>query len=594
MSDYKPIDWPNFSDGNPAAWPSNNSGFVRCDNDATSQLWLQKLGKVIATILGYQQPQKYQMNGWPNGYAVFSTVREDSTRSDHYLYGGNRKYRSAAEFQAHAVWLFFAGKPPTNYEELLPKSSPRTPKPSALKAGSSQSPLKRPRSPEIARSIDSQPELKKIGGPSLKKISFIEMSSSSTLGTGLSSQTVIPTNTSSASDFSKDDSPDEDRQTRRLLSIQKRPSEPVRMFPTREQLHKPSRTFRIGELVWCAVDPPLRGTIPGAVIDQWPGLIEDNRVQKEIRGNVVTERRLYHVKLLAITDTFVLPPEMVIPYRLSSAPESLIEVLRTVRPPMDLRTAQSLYHFRHNIAYSRTQYPDHSRGEPPSDQFLQASGFYALASQTAAHLALCWGLAHPAEINDHDTDSSSLQLFSALWWGAELIYIEEMVVLRFSRGVIGNHGAVAGLFPSRNDSDNSAVLLRIRLIERDGRKCMLTGSLYELVSDTSIHTPTPSDLTPIQPPPSGMMWRNLLPAKLEVRVEVVLVACRYYPDRFEFGRESMRISAHSAPVLNGLRAGSSLNTFPLEFAATRSGMARHSHTAAQKELLAFYNEEMSE
>jgi hypothetical protein len=209
------------------------------------------------------------------------------------------------------------------------------------------------------------------------------------------------------------------------------------------------RWFRIGELVWCALDPPIHGV--EATITFWPGLVDDCSVKSETAprptspsihsadgdfemedgtdsaqvvtqtgeksglshdagsngvvpypitphpGNtkpketpmpwIVRQKSVYKVKLLGINHDYVAIETQVLPYQGYTPSHELLQALQNV--PIDRITSKP-----EEIAAFNPCPPDEETVESGLDntgkRFADATAPYTLAVEIAAGIAVCW------------------------------------------------------------------------------------------------------------------------------------------------------------------------------------------------------------
>ena len=175
------------------------------------------------------------------------------------------------------------------------------------------------------------------------------------------------------------------------------------------------RWFRVGELVWCALTPPIIGPGDGVVIRFWPGLVDECRLkskpiprasaspapsqperpairQNGNQGDVVLEddgsslpwtiqqSTVYKVQLLAVGNSYVVQDDQVLPYQAHIPPNELITGLQAFPP-------QSLDFHRDKLS-SFSPFP---RDGTQSD-FSTAVAPYAMAVQIGSALSGYWNL----------------------------------------------------------------------------------------------------------------------------------------------------------------------------------------------------------
>ncbi|TFK55009.1 hypothetical protein OE88DRAFT_1653619 [Heliocybe sulcata] len=111
------------SDGDPSRWPSaemmervvDEQGRVDYFGEPTekeSKLWRKKIGSFLARypLAAYGVSlDSYQcyLKKFPSGYILLTRIsgNKDAPRRDCYLYGGQRRYDSPAEWCCHSKWL---------------------------------------------------------------------------------------------------------------------------------------------------------------------------------------------------------------------------------------------------------------------------------------------------------------------------------------------------------------------------------------------------------------------------------------------------------------------------------------------------------
>ncbi|KAG9057855.1 hypothetical protein FS842_003617 [Serendipita sp. 407] len=547
-----------------------------------------RINSGIPILTQSEDPGEYEMDGWPRGYAVFVLLRNDGPRGDHYLFGGPKKYRSAAEFQKHAIWLYFAGRPPQYDEKILLKSSMKQSQINHPLAGT-QTVLNFERlvgqekgAPTEMQLVESSPSIKKVTfqftNPPTSSPSPTPKSRNRELSREPSTSLVSPLKLPRGNSIDTEESMTHVR----LLTISWDDGPKELILPSRQQLNRPSRRYRIGELVWCAVEPPLAGESQDAIIDQWPGIVKSNRVKKSVTDHGVEEEVLYEVKLLALSDALVVPQTMLNPFRSLTSRHELIEVLQAFRPQQEYNPSRELYHFQQNVKYRSSEHQEKTATNP-ADPFRQASETYSLALQIAGRLVLYWGFAEP-----HINSASSYLSFSAFWWGSELVYIDEMVVLVFTRSQLAQHPAISGLY-SYEDSEDGCVLLQIKTIKVENRRGILVGYLYEPVKLLSSTPPDPDDTLPEQPAPSGYMWKRLLPSSARASLDIQCVVCRYYEDEFPPTIGPTQLNVNHCSVLRALSPGSQfVGMSPTEFVPMRAEMIRKSSKIALEDLREYW------
>ncbi|KAG5219890.1 Cryptic loci regulator [Salix suchowensis] len=261
---------------------------------------------------------------------------------------------------------------------------------------------------------------------------------------------------------------------------------------------KLKRWFRPGELLWCALDPPILGPNGADSITFWPGLVEDappssqggeSTVQESEDDSppwTVQQSTVYVMKLLAVNREYLLRDDQVLPYQ-AYAPTAVVDTLQNF-PRANLKIEPE----------------DTTKFDPcPPNQvtsFNDAASPYAVALQIAARLTAYWSLTDdweytytiPSEPNRNTADSLAAAIvraqsapnapqsrpypntsapdplmsqsefnslstqvmgpippsqkvtqtrYQGVWWGAERIWVDDFVRLKVARRCIAPQGA---------------------------------------------------------------------------------------------------------------------------------------------------------
>ncbi|KAF8630139.1 hypothetical protein AX15_003092 [Amanita polypyramis BW_CC] len=376
------------SDGKSHQWPTNTIRAVDRDGEVnymrhldldapTSVRWRLQVARAIALDKGMPEDQEYVLAGWPEGYRLFDHNKgpENNPRHDVYLFGSAKgRFRSINEFIPHAIWLMreesmvYSGcyckycskkaqKEITASMSNLLRSSPTSPSPARVK-------VIRERKP---RQIIST-------GPHV-------------------------------------------RDTRTYAAVQKRPevakqamlverNSDLRAVFSKTEM-KLKRWFREGELVWCALDPPILGPHEGISLDLWPAFVDETRLKSQAISRdgvlhpyvsprkatnedpvdeadpqeapwMVQQYYAYKVHLLVVNRTMIVPDERILPYQSHVPPPELIETLKAYPPEKLDFNPETLRHF------------DPCAGH--SVDFNSAIAPYAMALQIGAALSSFWSL----------------------------------------------------------------------------------------------------------------------------------------------------------------------------------------------------------
>jgi hypothetical protein len=345
------------------------------------------------------------------------------------------------------------------------------------------------------------------------------------------------------------------------------------------------RWFREGELLWCALNPPIEGPSGSGGDDSilfWPGIVEETRMKpipilkdtvmdgpdgpSNVRfsanlsdGNevpwIIEHVLSYKMKLLGVSHSFYVRDDQVLPYQSIVPPDELIQAIHDV--PIE--------EIQRDPAHTSTFNPYSMSGEKIS--FTSAAASYGIALQVGANIAGYWAptddwefkftVEHPnagippppkpsstfqsldSVMNSSMTYNANLSMslatpsgsggntpnipgqltsslplgqpivqtrYQGLWWGAERIWTDELIRLKFSRAQVapqGNDLIYAPARPSRKareyaqlmggevgGAETRGVFMRLEGLyvadppDRKGNKvCLAVGMLYELVDE---------------------------------------------------------------------------------------------------------------
>ncbi|KAI0343026.1 hypothetical protein BDW22DRAFT_1297142, partial [Trametopsis cervina] len=411
-------EWLEFprTDGDKSTWPPNTKRVITGgevnyfrpveQDESLSINWRRQVGSKIAESLGLPAGKAYVMKAFPNAYQLFdhNKGKPDNPRHDVYLYGeiGKNKFRSINEFIPHALWLasndltatcackYCTGKKSqteisasfglsvkregTSLGTPQPKSSQRRPAPYTAP---------KPKPPHAAVRRAPKPVRQTAPVPTTLPAP---------------KQTLAPDKTNDIH------------------------------YALTHKAVQGIRYFRKGELVWCALNPPIPGprNEEDAVLF-WPGLIDvvttkaittplPNAAEPDVLDEFrelesishpgatakaritwsVKQQTSYRVKLLALAQSYFLSDDDVLPY-LSYAPsETLLESLRNALPQA-LQTPASQELARNPEVMSDFNPLDTAIS--PVDRFTASITPYTLAIQIASHIATYWSPTDEWECN---------------------------------------------------------------------------------------------------------------------------------------------------------------------------------------------------
>ncbi|KAF8643034.1 hypothetical protein AX16_009278 [Volvariella volvacea WC 439] len=276
------------SDGSPGLWPTATTRIVDREGQVnfmqlldldspTAAKWRTQVGKAIALDLKLPGGKSYVMRDWPTGYRLYDHHKgpADAPRHDVYLYGSPRgRFRSINEFIPHAIWLMRDAKNQAtclckycskkSQKEITASMGPLAS--TQLSAGGSGTRVmtardKKPREPFIRHSRKGGEDqgiyaaVQKIPKP----VEGLKPSSNITTQYAM----LVERNADLRAMYTRSGIDDEDSAVGQTGIMRMR------------------RWFREGELVWCALNPPIVDEKTGAAIKFWPGIVDEAKLHSE-------------------------------------------------------------------------------------------------------------------------------------------------------------------------------------------------------------------------------------------------------------------------------------------------------------------------
>ncbi|GLB41941.1 putative transcription-silencing protein Clr2 [Lyophyllum shimeji] len=333
------------SDGDASQWPRNTTRIVDKDGEvnymqpldldsAPALKWRMGTAQGIAVATNMSPSKDYILRDWPAGYAFFDhhKGKADSPRHDLYLFGraGGNKFRSINEFIPHAIWLY----------------QDKTMDPSNCQCKYCQK--------------KSQKEVTASLAPGILRVTH-----------GTPTPTCVRVSRRKAHREAVTRAPRE----KVYAAVQKAPIPALARSP---HVHpkatmlvernsdlravfsktgmKLRRWYRTGELLWCALNPPIKGP-NNIVIEFWPGIVDEVKLKTQpiprqtesptrpplenkngedlviddAGGPVpwtVRQSYEYRMRLLAVSHTYLIPDDKVLPYQAHVPSNELIEALK--------------------------------------------------------------------------------------------------------------------------------------------------------------------------------------------------------------------------------------------------------------------------
>ncbi|KAL1674035.1 hypothetical protein EV122DRAFT_221431 [Schizophyllum commune] len=566
------------SDGDSHRWPSQNHQHRTVDHlnqinwyryigpdEPEAIRWRVEVGTGAAAVLQLPPGQNYVLRGWPNEYAFYchEKGKAESPRRDHYLIGHRMRFRSTKEFIEHAAWLIngavnpckcknCSGRPQTEVSRDLaangiktraspskaPSAGPstkRSPSKTSAKPSTSRvrtsmppppppmplqpSPVELPPSPPPAPTLPAQPTAAEPPPPQIALLCEDPASSSSDF---IHTQRAIELNEALVSD-------------------------PTRMC----------RWYRLGEVVWAQLNPPLSGEGPPIIF--WPCVVTSTAAEIPYSDTLG-----YQVRCIVVDHAReIFPGNRLLPY-LAFSPSALVDWALD-QTPADLD-------FPHSELENFQPFA-------PCENYKLAVSACVHAIQVGAQLADFWapdmvtiptppplhtpspplGLPNPSPSPaPTQPPVNSAHLLSAMtrcqgiWWGPERIWAGDLVRLRLPRSGLAPQGVDHVLPPSPLGKAGLDYLAKLGLtadtapgplgvltratflrIARIGpptaTECCAAGVLYELADEDvgpGIWDDVPD--APLPTEPTGFRWRRITEPGFVASVPLPLLAGRYY------------------------------------------------------------------
>ncbi|CAE7170868.1 unnamed protein product [Rhizoctonia solani] len=547
--------------------------FVR-DTEEASVAWRKEIGTYLAEEMGLPKGKVYWMKGWPEGYAFFDHQKGQlpNPRHDLYLCGSTvaARFRSKNEFKPHAKWLMT--DPTLNTRNCGCKYCTKTKSQVEVNQTQGLRGLQRPPEHHL-RGTDPTP------GENMTH----------------ARRRVVR----------------EENQAKQEKLKPPKAEQILTALPERLRDLNSGRAFRTSELVWVT----LVNSIPVAAngspeIEFWPAIVLTYSTKNEPTPHKpgetdyeVVAHFTFNIRLLGVNHQVTVPGDRLLPQLGYNPSQPLLDAVKECQPsrPVSLEFSEYTY-------FNPLPEFDGVLGLPPgSSTHADALPAFTLALHVVACLTPAW-----SATNSYSSDSKNVhdELFQGLWWGAERIWLDDVVRLRPSREELDPENMMDLLPPSSPDATNRALFLRLTYIVEDrsdptDKSICVGGDLYELArggtqpprpAPKSIFGPPtgllvpPSDpvYTPMEsspssginaragpslaessimmpPAPPGFTFRRLLAPGNEMALDVGAIAGRYYPKILQ--EETLDRVIRTLDEEKGVKAGETI-------AGTVDGYAR--------------------
>ncbi|KAG9006759.1 hypothetical protein FRB94_000443 [Tulasnella sp. JGI-2019a] len=494
-------------------------------NEPAGTAWRAKVGKALQRDLDLDPAKQWYLADWPPNYELFVHVNKE--RHDLYLFGGPARFRSANEFYPHARWLLT--DPTLNRSNCHCKYC----------SGS-----KSQQYVNFREGIGPPP------APPVPKVERIRP----TAGASTSGRTHRGHVRRAAAPV--------------VVRAPRTPAKPV--VPTVKQLEaevRSARWFRVGEVVWVRVDPPIRprDCQSDQQLEWWPALIHEPKLKSVAdphepgkQGWGVTQFTAYRVQILGLMTQYVVPDTSILPYQAYIPPTEIIDrltiVMTDLDPPLDTAGFAHFLPMPNPLQTPTTPrraslVPTKRKHEDGEDEALydEASAPFAFALQIAGEITTQWCATDSFEATFSDSPTPQKQLcFQGLWWGPERMWVGDLVRVKPGRRQL--HGSL--LPPSSPEAGERGLFLQITRIYReretgeDGNptsRGMVAGILYEVAeAPPTLDDTKPSGsetkakpilrLVSLPDAPPGYHFRHITPTlEHEICLPLDIIAGRYYP-----------------------------------------------------------------
>ena len=333
------------------------------------------------------------------------------------------------------------------------------------------------------------------------------------------------------------------------------------------------RLYRDQELIWYVLDEPLRVTVPSRpevdyTINLWPGVLRTvaRPPPANRHGNAESPTVSYLVTIPSIQRTYCVPQTSIVPFQAYRPNENLLAELRSTEKKILLNEFDHGFDPLPRSSTLETPVsPETAIENSPLELFIMDVGITKQISHfwtaTDDHLSPAPNAPDPT-VPPSPSPSPSLQGspqhaarpltrndslpscgppnqgYRGLWWGAERVWVGDLLRLSFPGSQLDCVRANSSYFANEwSNSEEECVFLKLRALiplrtER-GNEMHATGYLYKLV-------PSPPDrLEPegnlgLPRAPEGFAFEPMLSANIEAQFSVGLVKGRYYPRLLSF------------------------------------------------------------
>ena len=358
------------------------------------------------------------------------------------------------------------------------------------------------------------------------------------------------------------------------------------------------RLYRHQELVWLVLDEPLSvntNSRPDEVhtLRFWPGVVKG--VVSLAPGQPAEgPETLYLVTIISVERSYFVPQKSIIPFRAYSLDENTLIDLQS----SDTETLPNDFdHGFDPLPQSAT--PETSPGLALERSPLE---LFIADIKIAKHIATIWTATddyfHRSQQSRERAGNS--RRYRGLWWGAERIWVGDLLILSFPESSIKysnedsscfardlrNEDSIGNLSPEDRKPEEKCVFFKLRALETVRTEQGVTeleaiGSVYRLAPPLDSEEPRPSD-TGLPRPPDGFVFRAVLSAGVETQLPLRLIRGRYYPQLLSSVTKDAS-AERGLRVMEGLCPPGSAPWRPSKYAIeSRHGMLNNARNLANK------------
>lgn len=361
------------------------------------------------------------------------------------------------------------------------------------------------------------------------------------------------------------------------------------------------RLYRDQELVWLVLDEPLSmktnsRSDENLTLRLWPGVIKGLISPAPDQQTESPETR-YLVTVTSAERSYFVPQKSIIPLRTYSPDEKALADLQSLATSVPLDAFGHKFDPLPKSWTLETSSPGSLRERSPLELLIAdikmvkhvattwstTDGYYPTGQQP-------WepaGDASSPAITSPGTDVSHVgplplrhlmqgqrkRKYGGLWWGAERIWVGDLLILSFPESSIRyssedsscfaydtrDEAPMGHLLPEDRRPEEKCVFLKLRALEtvQTGQGFTVLeaiGGVYRLTRSLGSGRPketSPNDLG-LPPPPDGFVFKAVLSVGIETQLPLRLIRGRYYPQLLSTVNNGLGSMARGLKAMEGL------------------------------------------